>query len=94
MAGYHMPRGYGSFLSGVSLLTWSVIGLLTVLVTWAIGGTDFKNSMFGDAFMAIFAVGIAFGAYLVYWAQHHGHHSEIPAAGDRRQGIGDRRQAA
>ncbi|HEX8963987.1 MAG TPA: hypothetical protein VF801_13380 [Rhodocyclaceae bacterium] len=94
MAGYHMPRGYASFLSGVSLLVWSIVGLLTVLVSWAIGGAGFKDSIFGDQFMAVFAVGIAFGIYLVYWAQHHGHRSELPDAGDRRHGIGDRRQAA
>ncbi|MGE5467922.1 MAG: hypothetical protein ACM3Y9_10910 [Ignavibacteria bacterium] len=73
MGGYHMPRGYAAFLSGVSLLVWCIVGLATVLVSWAIGGTDFKNSIFGNADMALFAVGIVAGAWLVHWAQHHGH---------------------
>jgi hypothetical protein len=76
MGGYRMPRGYGSFLSGVSLLTWCIVGLLTVLVSWAIGGDDFKDSIYGNADIIVFLVGIGFGVWLVHWAQHHGHRSD------------------
>lgn len=96
MAGYHMPKGYAAFLSGVSLLGWSIIGLLTVLVSWAIGGPDFKDVIFGDAAIMVFVAGAGLGAYLVYWAQHHGHRSSggLPATGERRHEPFDRRQAA
>ena len=95
MAGYHMPRGYAAFLFGVSLAIWSVVGLLTVLVSWAIGGGDFKDAIFGNTSIAVFLAGTAIGAYMVYWAQHHGHRGGgVPTTGDRRHSAYDRRRAA
>ena len=94
MAGYHMSRGNFAFLSGVSLLAWSIVGLLTVVVSWLIGGTAFKDLIFGNEVIGIFSLGILVGAFMVAWAQHHGHRAgRIPAGGDRRM-LGDRRQAA
>jgi hypothetical protein len=95
MAGYHMARGNFAFLSGVSLLGWSIVGLLAVAVSWLIGGTDFKNVIFGNEAIGMFTLGIIVGAFLVAWAQHHGHQGgRIPVGGDRRRMLGDRRQAA
>ncbi len=73
MTRYHMPRGYGCFISGASLITWCTMGLLFVLVSWAVGGSDFKDSIFGDAAMMVFVAGVALGALLTAWAQRHGH---------------------
>lgn len=96
MAGYHMPRGYAAFLFGVSLVVWSVVGLLTVLASWAIGGGDFKDAIFGNASITVFLLGTAAGAYMVHWAQNHGHRvvANVPATGDRRHAAFDRRRAA
>ncbi|HEX8988814.1 MAG TPA: hypothetical protein VF816_12720 [Rhodocyclaceae bacterium] len=93
MAGYHMTRGNFAFLSGVSLIVWSIVGTLTVLASWAIGGSDFKNVIFGDVDIGVFTLGVVVGAFLVAWAQHHGHRGTTPIP-DRRHGLIDRRQAA
>ncbi len=73
MAEFHMPKGNGFFISGASLITWCVTGLLFVLVSWSVGGADIKDSILGDAAVVVFVAGVALGAVLTAWAQRDGH---------------------
>ncbi len=73
MADFHMPKGYGFFISGTSLISLSLLALFFVIVSWAIGGTDFKNSIYGDLAMTILVAGVVVGAVLTYIGQKRGH---------------------
>jgi hypothetical protein len=73
MAEFHMQKGYGFFISGTSMMLWCTIGLFSVVAAWLVGGTEFKDSIFGDAAIAVFFAGLVVGAILTYWGQTHGH---------------------
>lgn len=53
------------FLGGVTLMVTSTMGLVTVLVSWALGGAEFKDSIFGDHALLVFLGGFLAGVALV-----------------------------
>jgi len=70
---FHMAKGDGLFIGGSSLIAVCSLGLVSVLVAWALGGTEFKDSIFGNAAMIVFGTGIIAGAVMDYFAKKRGH---------------------
>lgn len=92
MTDFHMVKGDGLFLWGTSLITWCAFALLTVLGVWAVGGTEFKDQLFGDIAIAVLCTGIVAGSVLDYFALKI-RHSRIQGVNDRRNALqGDRRK--
>jgi membrane associated rhomboid family serine protease len=64
-----MAKGDGLFVTGTSLMVWCALALIFVLVAWAVGGTEFKDSIFGDAAILLTCTGIVAGAAMDYLAR-------------------------
>jgi hypothetical protein len=75
MADFHMPKGYGVFIFGTSLMALCTLALFFVLVAWAVGGSDFKDSIFANTDIVVLGTGIIAGAVLIPFAQKRGHKS-------------------
>lgn len=68
-----MTKGDVLFIEGTSLMAVSGLIIVSVLVAWALGGSEFKDSIFGDAALAFAGLGFVAGAALDYFAQKNGH---------------------
>ncbi|MDD5250331.1 MAG: hypothetical protein PHY45_15215 [Rhodocyclaceae bacterium] len=66
---FHMARGDAFFIEGTTLMVWCGLAMVTVLVSWAIGGTGYKDALYGDAVLVIGGIGFVVGAVLDYFAQ-------------------------
>ena len=58
----HVTKGPNLFAFSVSEAVWSSIALFFFLVSWAVGGDDFKDSIGGYYSLAILVLGITIGA--------------------------------
>lgn len=60
---FRMARCDRYFLWGMTLMVCGTLGLVSVLVSWAVGGTTFKDSFYGDhaliAGLGAFLLGVA-----------------------------------
>jgi hypothetical protein len=63
-------KGAGIQLCGTCLTTYSAMALFFVLVAWLAGGDQFKDSIFGNASIAVFLAGIAAGIVMTTVARH------------------------
>ena len=75
MADFHMPKGDGLFIFGTSLMALCTLALFFVLVAWAVGGSDFKDSIFGNIDIVALGTGIIAGAVLTHFAKKRGYKS-------------------
>lgn len=62
-------KGAGVQLCGTCLTTFSAMALFFVLVAWLVGGDQFKDSIFGNADIGVFLLGIAVGAVMTVMAR-------------------------
>lgn len=63
---FHMARCDVLILSGTSLMALCGLVIAAVLIAWSVGGSDYKNSFYGDDALAAAVVGIIAGAMLHY----------------------------
>lgn len=70
---FHMAKGDALFIEGTSLMTLCALVIATVLVAWAIGGSEFKDQFYGDAVLGVAGIGFIAGAILDYFAQRIRH---------------------
>lgn len=73
MTDFHMSRSDRLFLMGTGLMTVCAEALFFVLVAWAIGGSEFKDSFYGDTAMVVLGVGFIVGAVFDLLAKNPGH---------------------
>ncbi len=69
-----MPKGSGAFISALAIVAWCLMSLAVVLVSWALGGTEYKDSIFGNVAVATCVAGIVGGNILLHWARHQNSH--------------------
>jgi len=60
----HVSKGPNLFAFSVGDVVWCCIGLFFFLVSWAVGGGDFKDSIGGNYSLVILLLGISIGAVL------------------------------
>jgi hypothetical protein len=70
---FHMTKRDALFIEGTSLMAVCGLIIASVLVAWALGGTEFKDSIFGNAALGLAGAGFIAGAALDYFAQKNGH---------------------
>ena len=70
---FHMAKGDALFIEGTTLMTCCALVMGSVLVAWAVGGSEFKDSIYGNAALAVAAVGFIAGALLEYFGQKRRH---------------------
>ncbi len=70
---FHMTKGDALFIEGTSLMAVCGLIIVSVLAAWALGGTEFKDSIFGNAALWLAGAGFIAGAALDYFAQKNGH---------------------
>lgn len=57
----HVDQNPNLFAFSVGEVVWSCLGLLFFLVSWAVGGDDFKDSIGGNYSLVILLLGILIG---------------------------------
>lgn len=67
-----LPRGSGAFISGVAIVTWCLMSLAVVLISWALGGAEYKDSILGNVAIVTCIAGVIGGNILCHWARHQG----------------------
>lgn len=60
----HVAKGPNLFAFSLGDIVWFGIALFFFLVSWAVGGEDFKDSIGGNYSLAILLLGISIGAVL------------------------------
>ncbi len=65
----HTIQGPNVFAFSVSVVVWCGMALFFFLVSWAVGGEDFKNSLGGNTSMVILLLGIVIGAVLAAYTR-------------------------
>ena len=58
---FHVAQGPNLFAFSVGEVVWSCLGLLFFLVSWVVGGDDFKDSIGGNYSLVILLLGILIG---------------------------------
>jgi hypothetical protein len=61
---FNVARSDRHFLIGSVLMACSALALFFVLVAWAVGGSEFKNSFYGDGAIVVLGAGFIVGATL------------------------------
>lgn len=76
MADTENPEGSGLYRSAsICLLTWCPIALFFFLVSWLVGGDEFKDTIGGYYTLIVLLAGIAVGAVLNVVSRHSGQHT-------------------
>ncbi len=60
-----------AFLYGIGLIAVSAMALFFVLVSWAIGGTNYKETIGGNVGILICVTGMAIGTLLAHTARRN-----------------------
>jgi len=60
----HVPKGPNIFALSVGEVVGFSIAILFFLISWMVGGDDFKASIGGNAGLAVLIAGLAIGAIL------------------------------
>lgn len=60
----HVPKGSNLFAMSVGEVIWFSISLSFFLVSWALGGEEFKNSLGGNLILAALLAGLVMGVIL------------------------------
>jgi hypothetical protein len=66
---FHMAKGDARFIEGTSVMAMSAMVIVTVLVAWAIGGTEFKDEFYGNVALVVASIGFVVGAILEFSGQ-------------------------
>ncbi len=66
---FHMAKGDALFLEGTSVMVMCAVVIPAVLVSWPIGGNEFKDEFYGDAALSVAGIGLLVGAALDYFAK-------------------------
>lgn len=69
--GSHAPDAPNLFAFSVGEVIWSFIALFFFLVSWAVGGDNFKDSIGGNYSLIILLFGILIGAVLAALSRPH-----------------------
>jgi hypothetical protein len=69
---FHMAKSDTLFLSGTTLMALSGLVGTSVLVAWLIGGSEFKDSIYGNAAIVLSFAGFLAGAVIDYFARKSG----------------------
>lgn len=59
---FHVAKNPNIFAFSLGVVIWCGIALVFFLVSWAVGGDDFKDSIGGQYSLAILVLGIIIGA--------------------------------
>jgi hypothetical protein len=62
MHSIHLPKGPNLFVLSVGEVIWFSIALFFFLVSWIVGGDEFKDSIGGNIGLAGLLAGLAIGA--------------------------------
>jgi hypothetical protein len=62
----HIPKDPNLFALSVGELVWVSIAFFFFVVSWAIGGDEFKDSIGGNIGLAVLLLGLAIGAVLCF----------------------------
>ncbi len=60
----HLPKGPNLFALSVSEVVWASVALFFFLVSWVVGGEDFKESIGGSISLAVLLAALLAGAIL------------------------------
>lgn len=60
----HFPKGPNLFALSIGDVVWFALAIFFFLVSWAVGGSDFKDSIGGNISLAGLIAGLAIGAVL------------------------------
>jgi len=60
----HVPKGPNLFALSVGDVIWFSISLFFFLVSWAVGGEEFKDSLGGNIVLAALLSGLGIGVIL------------------------------
>jgi hypothetical protein len=58
----HVPKGPNLFALSVGEVLWFSIALFFFLISWVVGGDEFKDSLGGNISLALLLVGLVVGA--------------------------------
>ena len=58
----HAPRGPNVFAFSIAEVVWCALALIFFLVSWAVGGDEFKESIGGAYTLVVLLAGILIGA--------------------------------
>ena len=58
----HVPKGPNLFAFSIGEIVCSALALIFFLISWGVGGEDFKNSIGGNYTLAVLFFGIVLGA--------------------------------
>jgi hypothetical protein len=64
LKGVHVAKGPNLFAFSVGEVVWTCLALFFFLVSWAVGGDGFKDSLGGDYTLVILLLGVLIGAVL------------------------------
>jgi len=70
MTKFHMQKGDSLFIEGTSLIILCALVIVSVLIAWAIGGSEYKDSFYGDTAMAFAGIGFIAGVILDFCAKN------------------------
>lgn len=60
----HLPKGTDIFAISVGAIYWFSLALFFFLLSWAVGGNDFKASIGGNVSLVVLVMGVAVSAIL------------------------------
>jgi len=66
MANIDAPEVSGLKFASVTLIAWSSIALFFLLLSWAVGGTEYKDSIYGNSGLVVVLVGLIAGIALSF----------------------------
>jgi hypothetical protein len=69
---FHMAKSDALFFSGSSLMALCGLTITCVLVAWALGGGEFKDSFYGNAALVLSFAGLIAGAVIDHLALQRG----------------------
>ncbi len=69
---FQLAKSDALFFSGSSLMALCGLTITCVLVAWALGGSEFKDSFYGNAAIVLSFAGLLAGAAIDYLALRQG----------------------
>lgn len=62
LSNVHLPKGTDVFAIAVGAIYWFSLALFFFLISWAVGGDDFKASIGGNVSLVLLVGGVAVSA--------------------------------
>ena len=60
----HLPKGPNLFALSIGEVVWFSLAIIFFLVSWMVGGDEFKASIGGNIGLTVLAIGLVAGAVL------------------------------